>query len=211
MPPKVASSEAFDDVAEATLFPQEEAMIARSVDKRRREFSTVRLCARRAMADLGLPSAPVLPGLRGSPQWPGGVVGSMTHCDGYRAAALAYATHLRTIGIDAEPHDELPDGVLDAVALPQEKEQLAALKAASPGKHWDRLLFSAKESVYKAWFPLARRWLGFEEAEITFNPARRSFTVRLLVSGPEVDGSRLTGFTGRWKIDSGLVLTAIAL
>ncbi len=40
-----------------------------------------------------------------------------------------------------------------------------------PGPSWDRLLFSAKESVYKAWFPLTGRWLGFEEAAITINPA----------------------------------------
>src|SRR5262249_33599292 len=61
---------------------------------------------------------------------------------------------------------------------------------------WDRLLFSAKESVYKAWFPLARRWLGFEEADVTLDPAGR-FTARLLVPGP------VSGFTGRWTVHNG--------
>jgi 4'-phosphopantetheinyl transferase EntD len=211
LPAKVASSETFDDSAEVTLFTEEEAAIARSVNKRRHEFRTARLCARRALAALGLPAVPVLPGVRGAPQWPDGVVGSMTHCDGYRAAALAYATDLRTIGIDAEPHDVLPDGVLGVVALPQEQERLASLRARSPETHWDRLLFSAKESVYKAWFPLAARWLGFEDADITIDPVQSSFTVRLLVPAPKVDGIELTGFTGRWLVRDGLVITTIAM
>ena len=71
-------------------------------------------------------------------------------------------------------------------------------RGASPGTCWDRLLFSAKESVYKAWFPLTRRWLGFEEADITIDPADGTFTARLLVPAPVAGGSPLTGFTGRW-------------
>ena len=86
----------------------------------------------------------------------------MTHCAGYRAAARRPrpATWPR-VGIDAEPHGPLPDGVLDAIALARGAAALARL-AARPDVRWDRLLFSAKESVYKAWFPLTRRWLGFE-------------------------------------------------
>jgi 4'-phosphopantetheinyl transferase EntD len=80
-----------------------------------------------------------------------------------------------------------------------------------PAVHWDRLLFSAKESVYKAWFPLAKRWLGFEDAVVTLDPSAETFAARLLVSGPLLGGRRLTGFSGRWLIRDGLVLTAIAL
>ena len=52
------------------------------------------------------------------------------------------------------------------------------------GACWDRLLFCAKESVYKAWFPLAKRWLDFQDAAITVDPVRRTFTARLAGSGP---------------------------
>ncbi|HEY9437841.1 MAG TPA: phosphopantetheinyl transferase, partial [Streptomyces sp.] len=121
LPPYVAcASTREDDAPPGTLYPEEAALVARSVDRRRHEFAAVRACARQAMAALGLPPAPVLRGHRGVPLWPAGTVGSMTHCDGYRAAALAYATDLQTIGIDAEPHNALPDGVLDAIALPRE-------------------------------------------------------------------------------------------
>jgi 4'-phosphopantetheinyl transferase EntD len=81
----------------------------------------------------------------------------------------------------------------------------------APTPSWDRLLFSAKESVYKAWFPLTRRWLGFDEAAVTINAANGTFSVRLLVQGPMLDGRRLTGFTGRWLARDGLILTAIAV
>ena len=82
--------------------------------------------------------------------------------------------------------------------------------------HWDRLLFSAKESVYKAWFPLARRWLGFEDARLSFDPgpdpARGGFTARLLVEDlPSVAGRPVTTLTGRYAVADGLLATAIAL
>jgi 4'-phosphopantetheinyl transferase EntD len=116
-----------------------------------------------------------------------------------------------TLGLDAEPDDSLPEGVLGAVASADERAALDALASAAPAPSWDRLLFSAKESVYKAWFPLTRRWLGFQEAAVTINPADGTFDARLLVEGPVVDGRRLTGFTGRWLASDGLILTAIAV
>ncbi|MGS2642826.1 4'-phosphopantetheinyl transferase superfamily protein [Streptosporangium sp. LJ11] len=205
LPSWVASSECFEDPPDVVLFPEEEAAVARAVDKRRREFGTARHCARRALADLGLPPVPILPGERGAPGWPAGVVGAITHCAGYRAAAVSLEA--LAVGIDAEPHEPLPDGVLPAVSLPEERAAIAEL---DDGVHWGRLLFSAKESVYKAWFPLARRWLGFEEAHLTFSSSG-TFTARLLVPGPRVEGRELTGFTGRWLVSDGLVVTAIAV
>ena len=60
----------------------------------------------------------------------------------------------------------LPDGVLNAVSLPIERYEIGGLPG---GLHWDRILFCAKEATYKAWFPLTQRWLGFEDAHITFD------------------------------------------
>jgi 4'-phosphopantetheinyl transferase EntD len=211
LPPEVAVAEEFGDVPHVTLFPDEEAVIANAVDKRRREFTTARACARAALAKLGLPPVPIVPGLRGAPQWPPGVVGSITHCAGYRASAVARDLDVVTIGLDAEPHDTLPAGVLGAVASGGEQARLAALAAARPDVCWDRMLFSAKESVYKAWFPLTRRWLGFEEASVSIDPVHRTFTARLLVDGPVVNGALLTGFEGRWLVSDGLIVTAIVI
>ncbi|HEX6499463.1 MAG TPA: 4'-phosphopantetheinyl transferase superfamily protein [Micromonosporaceae bacterium] len=211
LPEQVAAVEARNDPPFVELFPAEREVIARAVEKRRREFETVRHCARVALARLGVPAAPILPGERGAPQWPTGIVGSMTHCSGYRAAAVARAEHMITVGVDAEPDEPLPDGVLEMVTLPSERGWLAELSASHPVARWDRLLFSAKESVYKAWFPLARRWLGFEDAELTVDPDAGTFTAKLLVPGPVVDGRPVDGFAGRWLVRDGLIVTAIAV
>ncbi|MFI2436164.1 4'-phosphopantetheinyl transferase [Streptomyces sp. NPDC018693] len=209
-------AEAADANAVAALYPQEAALVARAVPKRRREFAVVRSCARRAMEKLGVAPHPVLPGERGAPSWPDGLTGSMTHCEGYCAAALVRAADLASVGIDAEPHDRLPEGVLDAVALPAERERLRRLAVDRPEVHGDRLLFSAKESVYKAWFPLTREWLDFSEADIDLTPAPGgaaygTLRARLLVPGPVVAGRRLTQFEGRWTVRQGLVATAITV
>lgn len=210
LPPEVAAEEAFEDLP-VTLFREEEAVIAKAVDKRRREFTTARACARAALAKLGIPPVPIVPGLRGAPQWPHGVVGSITHCAGYRASAVALDRDIVTIGLDAEPHDVLPDGVLRAVASAGEQARVASLAAAIPRICWDRVLFCAKETVYKAWFPLTGRWLGFEDATVDFDPANCTFSARLLVDGPVVNDNVLTGFEGRWLVSDGLILTTIVI
>lgn len=211
LPAGVAVAEAFDDAAPAELFAAEAALVAPAVEKRRREFATGRLCARRALARLGVEAGAIGSGERGEPLWPAGVVGAISHCRGYRGAAVAPAGELAALGIDAEPHEPLPDGLLADVARPEERPALARLAAAEPGLRWDRLLFSAKESVYKAWFPLARRWLGFEDAALDLDPARRAFTARLLVPGPRLGGTELRALEGRWLLADGLVLTAVAV
>ncbi len=210
LPPAVAGAEAFGDPPGVALFPAEEALLPRAVDKRRLEFATGRDCAHRALAALGVVPAPILRGERGAPLWPAGVVGSITHCAGYRAAAVARASDVLSIGLDAEPAEALPDGVLERISLPAERTRLRDLTAAAPGICWDRLLFSAKETTYKAWSPLTGRWLGFEDADITIRAADGTFEARLLVPAT-LCGSPLAGFAGRWLASDGLILTAIVL
>ena len=210
LPPAVAAVETRQDPPDATLLPEEEPVVARAVESRRVQFTTGRHCARLALAQLGLPPVAIPSGERGEPLWPAGVVGAITHCEGYRAAALAHAREVTTVGIDAEPNEPLPDGILARSAFGSEPAHVGALAEASPAVHWDRLLFSAKESVYKAWFPLARRWLGFEDSAIVFDAAGGTFEARLLVPGPDVGGRPLTRFSGRWLARDGLVITAIA-
>ena len=211
LPAGTAVAEVRGDVADAVLFPEEEEAIGRAVEKRRREFRTGRACARMALAQLGIEPQGIASGPRGAPQWPAGVVGSISHCEGYRACALGRKADMLTIGIDAEPDAALPDGVLGDIALPEERRLLEELATEEPGVSWDRLLFSAKESVYKAWFPLTGRWLGFEDASLAIDRRRRSFSARLLVPGPTAGGLELSGFSGRWSVRDGIVLTAIAL
>jgi 4'-phosphopantetheinyl transferase EntD len=211
VPPQVVAVEAFDDLPDAQLYPEEEALLRSASASRRLEFGTARWCARQALARLGLPPAPILRGARGAPAWPAGVTGSMTHCAGYRAAALSRVRDIAAIGIDAEQHGPLPDGVREMITRPDELPGLEALTASTPDTPWDKLLFSAKESAYKAWFPLTRRWLGFKDASVCISPSDGTFTARLRVPGPVVAGRQLSEFSGRWLARDGLVLTCIAI
>lgn len=216
LPESVVAVEAHGDdpLWDAPLYPGEAVLVERAVDKRRREFAAVRGCARQAMEKLGVPAQSVLSSERGAPRWPAGLIGSMTHCDGYCAAALARAADLASLGIDAEPHGPLPDGVGPSVFLPAEIDRLARLTGQRPAVHWDRLLFSAKESVYKAWFPLTRTWLDFSEADITLHPGPGdepygTLRAELLVPGPRVGDRRLQVFDGRWAVRDGLAATVV--
>jgi 4'-phosphopantetheinyl transferase EntD len=212
LPGQVAAVEAFGDDPAAELFPQELAAVARATESRRREFATGRACARAALAGLGWPAIAVPRGPRGDPIWPEGVAGSITHCAGYRAAAVALTKDVISLGIDAEPDEALPDrGMLELIALEEERAHLCELAAELPGTGWDRLLFSAKESVYKAWFPLARRWLGFESAHVSIDPDQSTFTARLLVGALPVGGAPLTQLHGRWLAHQGLLVTAVVV
>jgi 4'-phosphopantetheinyl transferase EntD len=202
----VADTEA--DVLDGELFPEEEASVGQAVEKRRREFVTGRTLARRALEQLGVPPAPIASGDRGQPLWPEGFVGSITHCDGYRACAVTRAERFAALGIDAERHEPLPAGVLESVASPRERERL---RGAGGGVHLDRVLFSAKEALYKAWFPLADKWLGFEDVDMVLGMHDGTFSAQLLVPGPAVDGAPLKGFRGRWKVSDRVVMTAVVV
>jgi 4'-phosphopantetheinyl transferase EntD len=146
----------------------------------------------------------LLRGPRGEPRWPAGVVGSITHCAGYRAAAVAASTRAAAIGIDAEPDQSLPDGVLDVIAIPVELPMLRRLAASRPDVSWERMLFSAKESVFKAWYPLAGHSLDFDEAAVAFDLSGR-FTARILVD------AAVNVYIGRWLAVDGLVVTGIVV
>lgn len=209
LPRDVAVVEAIGHPADAALLPAEAAALGPVARRRLHEFTVARSCGRRALARLGLPITPILRGPHREPVWPPGVVGSITHRAGYHAAAVARRARIATIGIDAEVHERLPAGVLDLVTLPQERERLEALPRMDV--HWDRVLFSAKESVYKAWFPITGRWLGFEDTLVVLEPRRATFEARFLVDGPILDGRSVRGFRGRYLVQGQRVLTAIAL
>jgi 4'-phosphopantetheinyl transferase EntD len=227
-----------DELDHAPMHPLEVAAVVRAVAKRKAEYAAGRACARAALVALGVAPGPVLRDPEGrAPVWPEGVVGSITHCDGYRAAAVAHQGDVLTLGIDAEPHGPLPDGVLDTIlSTDTERRALAELAARTPRVHGDRLLFSAKETVYKAWYPFHRSMLDFTEAELTFTldadedgardgtggrgdskgPATGggsgTYTARLLIPGPLLaDGVGPEVFHGRWIARNGLVVTAIAV
>ena len=208
LPPQVAAAEMREDDESAYLFPEEASGLSGAAVSRVKEFATTRTCARHALQQLGCPALPIGRGRNREPIWPAGFVGSITHCRGYRAAAVAMQSDVIAIGIDSEPHVELPPDILNQVAFGRER---FFLEQVDRGIHWDRVLFSAKESIYKAWYPITGRWLGFEDVEVTFRSGESAFDVRLVVPPPIVDGRRIAEFSGRYMVRDDLLLTAVVL
>lgn len=209
LPDDVVAVEAYADDQGAVVYPGEEAYIIAPASPRGREFVTARRCAREALGLLGVAPGPISVGPKREPVWPAGVVGTITHCEGYRGAAVSRA--VASVGVDAEPDQPLPPGVLDQVASPEEQRALDALARSHPGLHWDRLLFTAKEAVYKAWFPLTGAWLDFEDAVLAIDAAAGTFRAELLRPGRRLDGSALDAFDGRFLTGRGLLLSAVVV
>lgn len=207
LPSAVVATERRQFRSERLRFAAERASVREAVTKRRREFAAGRDCAHEALRQLGCPLTPLISSARGEPQWPPGVVGSITHTEGYCACAVARKGDIVALGIDAEPHVPLPQGVpIASIACANELPGLQRMHRESPEVHVDRLLFSAKESVFKAWYPLTKRELDFAKARVTFR-AGGKFEASLLVAVPAIAGRSLNVWSGRWLVRDGLVLT----
>ncbi|MDR4533314.1 4'-phosphopantetheinyl transferase superfamily protein [Glutamicibacter sp. PS] len=215
LPEGVRVVEARTELDDGPRFWQEERYVANAVEARQREFRTVRICARQALAEFGHGNHILVPDDHRAPVWPPNIVGSMTHTAGLRAAAVACASEFSSIGIDAEPHQALPADAVDLILLPEEQRLAARLRAYDPGIAWDKLMFSAKECVFKTWYPLAQRWLDFLECEITVGQEPGTFTARILQANSAHRGVDLSALRGQWMSESpvghGLLATAITV
>jgi len=228
LPPAAVAAESFGALSEPglDLFPAEQRTVGTAGPERQAEFTAGRRCARAALAGLGIPAAPILPGPAGEPGWPPGVTGSITHCPGYRACAVARTEDLAAIGIDAEPDEGLPPALTGAVATAWERawiERQAAAGAPWPAVHWTRLVFSAKEAAAKAWYPLTARWPDLAELTVAATMAKAEtgseagtetgagtragrLVVRLTGAAPGLPAT----LTGRWLARDGLIITVVA-
>jgi 4'-phosphopantetheinyl transferase EntD len=209
LPPYVVTAEAFGDLRPAALWLEEAPAVERAVEKRRQEFAAGRELARAALAGLGEPPRAILTGIDREPAWPAGIVGSITHCAGYCAAAVARGDVVAALGIDVEPNARVPVHVLDVIARQEEREWIQAQTATS--HCWGRLLFSAKESLFKAWFPLTRRHLDFGGARVVFDAATGTFHATVLEDRATLDGRAIDCFEGRYLVRGDHVFTAICV
>jgi 4'-phosphopantetheinyl transferase EntD len=212
LPAGVAAAERSRFACEEVPFAAEGAIVARAVAKRRVEFAAGRACAHQALAQLGAPSVPLTNTPRGDPRWPAGFVGSITHTESYAACAVAHAGQFAAIGIDAEPNAPLPDGVpLTSIARPEERTLLRRVQSELAGVAVGRLLFCAKEATFKAWYPLTRHELEFEQATVALDASSKRFTATLLVPQQRTQHPAPTSWHGRWLTQDGFIITAVVL
>jgi 4'-phosphopantetheinyl transferase EntD len=186
------------------LFPEEAALVANAVAKRRNEFARGRACARAALSRLGIHGFALLSGPEREPLWPGGVVGSVTHTQGFCAVAVAEARRYLGIGIDVEPALPLPAELVERVCRPDELARLSTLDGLEPLTA-ARLVFSAKEAAYKCQFAITRKYLGFQELGLDLD-RDGTFAVRWLCES--LEWPQAFRFRGRWRSKSNFLLTA---
>lgn len=184
------------------LLPEERACVARAVPKRQHEFATGRRLARQLLARLGAPDFALLADADRAPIWPDGLVGSISHSHGLCVVAVSPRGALSGLGVDVEEADGVRPELWRRVMRPEEERWLRG----QPDERQLRLaavFFSAKESVYKAQFPLTRARLGFHDVGLELEPARGIFR------------ARVPGFArvlpGAFSLDGPWVLSGLAL
>ncbi|MBI4880669.1 MAG: 4'-phosphopantetheinyl transferase superfamily protein [Planctomycetes bacterium] len=190
------------DRVHGALLPEEEQSLGHAAPKRIREFTAGRVLARRALDLLHLDSGPLLRRPDRTPVWPTGAVGSITHTRGFCGVAVALRSRVRGIGLDAERAADLKDELLPRVCTPREREWFESQAEESRGM-LGKLLFSAKECVYKAQYAVTGRFLGFHEVEVEVEAKVGEFIARIRGTDMEV--------RGKFAVDGGFVLTGATI
>lgn len=184
-------------------FPQEAQFVKRAVLKRRQEFAAGRWAAHQAIVALGHGPSPVAMDDDRCPRFPPGLYGSIAHSRYVAVAVVGRRQCKEALGIDVEDKSPLPLEVIPVVCL---REEITRLEKWSHGLGEDaaKLIFSAKEAVYKNLFPEWRRVLEFSDVEIEVDVATRQFSATVQIE-PEHSIKRLGAFT----FGAGHVLTSV--
>ena len=178
----VAEGPIVSDVDSERLPAIERYQIETAVPRRRREFAAGRKQARAALAALGFAPCAIPVGPGREPMWPKGLVGSISHTQMHCAVAVARDQDLVALGIDIDDDEPIDSGVTDLITA----------RGDWPG-YQPKLLFSAKESVFKATFPRLRLWLGFADVWIVPGPEPGTFLARTAVQQAASEIARLHG------------------
>ena len=209
-PAGVATAALNADATPAELSEIESEAGARYIGPRRQHYALGRACARLALRELtGAESCVgMLPS--GSPAWPTGVVGSITHSRKLVAAAAAHAGEIQDLGIDVEDATRHSARLERWACTDAERAALRALTVPDGSTGWSTVVFSAKEAVYKAVNPSTGIPLRFHDVELDFDLPTRTFRVRVVrpVPGPTEWAERLSG---RYEVAHGAVLSSAIL
>ena len=192
------------------LLPEEQA-IAESFgsQKRRAEFTLGRKCAHGALSRFGLESEPILrnPETR-EPCWPDSIRGSITHSAGFAAVAVGLKKEIKGVGIDLESFSRSVDfKIRRHVCVDSELEWLESLPTKEAERSL-RIIFSAKESIFKCLYPGTKTYLTFKDAAVTINENANNFSFTIFKSLP---GIIQHGFThhGRYSEIDKMLLTSV--
>lgn len=165
--------------ASVEVLEAERPFVKKAVEKRRREFSAGRICARQTLRELGCADAPIVRDQNGAPLWPPGIVGSITHSNTYAAAVATERSSLHGLGIDMETVSRVSPAIAGKILTAPEQACLQRHPDPSGRQRLLALYFSAKEAIYKCLHPLLQSRIGFEDARIECEPDQRSIKISL--------------------------------
>lgn len=189
-------------------FPLEQETARGFAPGRRREFLWGRHYAREALARLGVAAEALARTPDRSLRWPVGTVGSISHCHGFCVAAAARQRDIVALGLDVECATPLPSSLHASICTDAELAQ-AATALGDTGRA-AKLLFSVKESVYKAYAPATRSFLRFLDVVVAIDGVRGCFVAEIINPAlPDLLGRR--ELAGRFAHGDGLVYAICAV
>lgn len=180
--------------------------IAHAAASRQREFAVGRACAREALTRLGLAAGPLPRSDSRAPRWPAEATGSITHCQGFCAAAAGPRDAVRAIGLDAERSGRVTDRILERITTDAEREALAGLGAAPDELGWGTRVWAAKEAALKCAATALGEMPAPREARIRLDPERGRFEATLASAGASGAPHRLAG---RYATQDDLVVAGL--
>jgi 4'-phosphopantetheinyl transferase EntD len=189
------------------LYPEEEAYIASARIKRRREFIAGRYYARLALAQLAAPAQAIPVGASRAPRWPTGTLGSITHTDTLCLAVAARSSELLSVGLDVEPDAPLDQELWQLVLTPDERAELGRMQNYCHSL--SKLVFVAKEAVYKMYHPLTGHFLDFQDVTVSFDIEHGQFIACVRPACPPIGAKR--HFAGRFARAGGALLALATL
>lgn len=200
------------DQFEQTDFPKNNvvmpAKLANAVPKRRAEYLAGRICAHTALAQMGIEHVCVETAEDRAPIWPQNIIGSISHTQGIALAMTALEHQLQGLGIDIEKHmSRSQETKLKGQILhPLETGIHTTLEQYVPCPL--TVIFSAKESIYKALYPSVKRFFGFEAAQlIDFDSQKLLFVITESLSPSVQKGMQVEVC---YQLNEQLVLTECA-
>lgn len=156
--------------AQGELLADEQQLLLDARPARCREIIAGRTIARRAMSLLGIPQTAVLMNANGAPKWPVGICGSIAHSPQHIAVVLAESRALRSIGVDIEDGRELGEATAN-IASAADITAVSRLWNSPERETASRLVFSAKEALFKCQAPLTGNMdLDFDEIVLIGRP-----------------------------------------
>ena len=168
---------------------------ADTLNRRGLHFIAGRLAAHAALGAAGAPSAAILRGKNGEALWPEGVIGTISHTHGMAIAAICSSADYAGLGVDIERRDRAIETKVQRLVC--HPDELTWIDSATRFPVQNIMaLISAKEVIFKAYFPVSQVRLGYQDAQL--GPTAEGFEAK--ITYPFSDARFPTRLSIRWTL-----------